>query len=131
MGQHTSFFVMRFVVFNYYFNRFAIMGLKLQKFVTSIGFKNWFIIRVLLQKSTVDPFYGRLQDHRLLWIMSRTCASSLTLICPGAEALVAAPKVRAEPKVSPGETADNTCTCHGHGNDRAVGELLGHFQRGT
>lgn len=70
------------------------MGLKLQKFVTSIGFKNWFIIRVLLQKSTVDPFYGRLQDHRLLWIMSRTCASSLTLICPGAEALVAAPKVR-------------------------------------
>ena len=101
MGQHTSFFVMRFVVFNYYFNRFAIMELKLQKFVTSIGFKNWFIIRVLLQKSTVDPFYGRLQDHRLLWIMSRTCASSLTLICPGAEALVAAPKVRAEPKVSP------------------------------
>ena len=40
MGQHTSFFVMRFVVFNYYFNRFAIMGLKLQKIVTSIGFKN-------------------------------------------------------------------------------------------
>ena len=30
-----------------------------------------------------------------------------------------------------GETADNTGTCHGHGNDRAVGELLGHFQRGT
>lgn len=59
MGQHTSFFVMRFVVFNYYFNRFAIMGLKLQKFVTSIGFENWFIIHVLLQKSTVDPFYGR------------------------------------------------------------------------
>ena len=29
------------------------------------------------------------------------------------------------------ETADNTGTCHGHGNDRAVGELLGHFQRGT
>jgi hypothetical protein len=32
-------FVMRFVVFNYYFNRFAIMGLKLQKFVTSLGLK--------------------------------------------------------------------------------------------
>ena len=29
------------------------------------------------------------------------------------------------------ETADNTGTCHGHGNDRAVGELLGHFQCGT
>ena len=101
MGQHTSFFVMRFVVFNYYFNRFAIMGLKLQKIVTSIGFKNWFTIRVLLQKSTVDPFYGRLQDHRLLWIMSRTCASSLTLICPGAEAFPTAPNVSADPNTSP------------------------------
>ena len=25
MGQHTSFFVMRFVVFNYYFNRFRFL----------------------------------------------------------------------------------------------------------
>ena len=29
MGQHTSFFVMRFVVFNYYINRFAIYGIKI------------------------------------------------------------------------------------------------------
>ena len=62
MGQHTSSFCHEICCFNYYFNRFAIMGLKLQKFVTSIGFKNWFIIHVLLQKSTVDPFMG---GHRI------------------------------------------------------------------
>ena len=104
------------------------MGLKLQKFVTSIGFKNWFIIHVLLQKSTVDPFYGRSQAFvdnvknlfKFVDIDLSRCGSfgSCTEGKGGTEGFA-------------GETTDNTCTCHGHGNDRAVGELLGHFQSGT
>ena len=107
------------------------MGLKLQKFVTSIGFKNWFIIYVLLQKIYCRSFLWEVTGSQAFVDNVKNLFKFADIDLSRCGSFGSCTEGKGGTEGFAGETADNTCTCHGHGNDRAVGELLGHFQRGT